>query len=101
MKYAPFCSVDIEFGKMDILKKLIEESCEDKKTVIVCDKMLSDMWGLTALIEKGVEKNHISWIDECPANPVPKELIKALNIVGNMEPVRIIAVGGGSAIDNA
>jgi len=99
MMYTPFCSVEIEFGNMETLKNLIESCSEEERIVTVCDRFTADLWGITPLIEEGVKAGHMAWLDSCPPNPTQKEVVKALETVGELDPVRIIAIGGGSTID--
>lgn len=99
MKYTPFCSVEIEFGNMHTLKDLISNYGTDRKAAVVCDRFTTDLWGITELIEKGIEDGHMVWIDKCPPNPTQTEVVKAIKTVGDLEPDEVLAIGGGSTID--
>ncbi|WP_130862520.1 phosphonoacetaldehyde reductase [Bacilliculturomica massiliensis] len=98
--YNPFCSVEIEFSNMQGLHDLINTG-GDKKTLIVCDVFTTDIWGITDEIKAGVAAGHLAWVDKCPGNPTQQDVYNALMAVKELDPVQIIAIGGGSTIDLA
>lgn len=99
MKYTPFCSVEIEFGNMQTLRDLINAHEDGERIAVVCDRFTTDMWEVTDLIEAGIKTGNMAWIDKCPSNPTPKEVVRAMEIVGDLKPTQILAIGGGSTID--
>lgn len=101
MGYNPFCSVEIEFSNMEGLHKLITGCDHNQKTLVVCDRFTTDIWGITQEIEQGVEAGILAWVDRCPGNPTQKDIFDALHTVGDLNPTQIFAIGGGSTIDLA
>lgn len=88
-----FAGVDIE----KILEKL-----NSKKIVIITDPMMSKM-GMTKKIEKVLENRDIKYeiFNEVEVNPSLESIKKALEKVGEFNPDKIIALGGGSTLDSA
>lgn len=101
MGYDPYCSVEIEFSNMEGLHKLITGCSHAQKTLVVCDRFTTDIWGITEEIENGAAKGILAWVDRCPGNPTQKDIYDALNTVGDLNPTQILAIGGGSTIDLA
>lgn len=101
MTYSPFCSVEIEFSNMEGLHKLITDCDHNQKTLVVCDRFTTDIWGITEEIEQGVSEGILAWVDKCPGNPTQKDIFDALHTVGDLDPTQILAIGGGSTIDLA
>lgn len=101
MSYDPYCSVQIEFSNMQGLHDLINNCDENKKTLVMCDRFTTDIWGITDEITAGVEAGYLAWVDKCPGNPTQKDIVDALEVVGDLEPTQIFAIGGGSTIDLA
>lgn len=101
MSYDPYCSVQIEFSNMQGLHDLINNCDESKKTLVLCDRFTTDIWGISDEIQAGVDKGYLAWVDKCPGNPTQKDIVDALEIVGDLNPTQIFAIGGGSTIDLA
>jgi alcohol dehydrogenase class IV len=101
MSYDPYCSVQIEFSNMQGLHDLINNCDESKKTLILCDRFTTDIWEISDEIQAGVDKGYLAWVDKCPGNPTQKDIVDALEIVGDLNPTQIFAIGGGSTIDLA
>lgn len=101
MSYLPFCSVEISFSNMQGLHDMIQNCNADNKTLVVCDAFTTDLWGITGDIEAGILAGHLAWVRKCPGNPNQKDVLDALLNVGDLEPTKIIAIGGGSTIDLA
>lgn len=101
MGYDPFCSVEIEFSNMEKLHQLITECDHSQKTLVVCDRFTTDIWGITEEIEAGVSAGILAWVDKCPGNPTQQDIFNALHAVGDLNPTQILAIGGGSTIDLA
>ncbi len=101
MKYDPYCAVEIEFSDMQGLHDVINHCDESKKTLVMCDKFTTDLWGITDEIQSGVDAGYLAWVSKCPGNPNQQDIIDALEIVGDLNPTQILAIGGGSTIDLA
>ena len=99
MSYLPFCSVEIEFSNMQGLHDLINSCDDDNKTLIVCDAFTTDLWGITDEIKAKVAEGHAAWISKCPGNPNQQHVVDTLKAVGDLNPTKILAIGGGSTID--
>ncbi len=101
MNYDPYCAVEIEFSDMQGLHDVIRHCDENKKTLVMCDKFTTDLWGITDEIQAGVDAGYLAWVSKCPGNPNQQDIIDALEIVGDLNPTQILAIGGGSTIDLA
>lgn len=99
MKYKPFCSVEVKFDTLQGLVDLINSCSKEEPTVVVADRLTTDIWGISHCIDKGVKDGYVAWVDKCPSNPTQREVISALEIAGDLNPDKIIAIGGGSSID--
>lgn len=99
MSYDPYCAVEIEFSNMQGLHDVINNCDESNKTLVMCDKFTTDLWGITDEIQAGVDAGYLAWVSHCPGNPTQQDIIDALNIVGDLNPTQILAIGGGSTID--
>lgn len=99
MKYNPFCSVEISFSNMEGLHELLTSVDHNMKTVVVADAFTTDLWNISDDIKAGINAGNIAWVDKCPPNPTQEDVVRALDIVGDLNPTQIIAIGGGSTID--
>ena len=60
-KYVPYCSVEIKFGTKEDLRAIVNDCGPDKKVLVVCEKFCTDMWELTADIEKNCAETGASF----------------------------------------
>lgn len=101
MAFIPFCSVEVAFGNMQTLHDLINTCSAECKTLVVCDKFTTDLWGITEDIQRGIDAGHMAWVSKVPGNPTQQDVVNALTAVRGMDPGQILAIGGGSTIDLA
>lgn len=99
--FGGFCPVEIYFVNRTQLQTLLLEYEENSIVVLVLDRELSGLLELQCMTEKLALRYNLIWIDRVKPNPVQSDIADALGIIRERVPVRIIAVGGGSAIDLA
>lgn len=95
--YNHYCLTEINFCDFNILKSYIKNIEEKENTVIIISKSASDRFNLTDLIST----NKFIWINSFNSNPTEIDIINSLKIIANNNVSKIIAIGGGSAIDLA
>ena len=93
--YDSFCETEIEFCNLDSIKKYLSE--ENQNTIIVMSKSSADRF----LISDLIKSKNLLWIDSFSTNPTQIDILDSLNIIKNNVKLfnKIIAIGGGSAID--
>lgn len=101
MSHVPFCSVEVQFGNMQTLHDMINDCGADRQVMVICDRFTTDLWGVTDEIQKHVTAGHMAWIDKIPSNPTQVEVFNGLKAIEHMDPVVVLAIGGGSTIDTA
>ena len=100
-KYVPYCSVEVKFGTKEDLRAIVNDCGPDKKVLVVCEKFCTDMWELTADIEKNVAAGNEFWMSQITPNPTQLDVYNGLKLIEGYDPDFILAIGGGSAIDTA
>ncbi len=100
-KYVPYCSVEIKFGTKESLRELVNDCGPDKKVLVVCERFCTDLWELTADIERNVAAGNEFWMDTITPNPTQQDVYNGLKLIEGCDPDFILAIGGGSAIDTA
>lgn len=95
--YDSFCETEIKFCDLDFIKKYLNE--ENQNTIIVMSKNSADRFLLSDIIKN---KNFL-WVNSFSNNPTQIDILNSLNIIKNNIKLynKIIAIGGGSAIDLA
>ena len=100
-KYVPYCSVEVKFGTKEDLRAIVNDCGPDKKVLVVCEKFCTDMWELTADIEKNCAEGNEFWMSQITPNPTQLDVYNGLKLIEGCDPDFILAIGGGSAIDTA
>ncbi|WP_297208444.1 phosphonoacetaldehyde reductase [uncultured Brachyspira sp.] len=95
--YNNYCLTEINFCDLNLLKNYIQNIEEKENTVIVISKSASERFCLSDL----VYKNKFIWINSFNSNPTEIDIINSLKIIASNNISKIIAIGGGSAIDLA
>jgi alcohol dehydrogenase class IV len=67
----------------------------------VADKTLLELIGQAEMPEKLARRYDLIWVDHVTPNPTQMDIITSLKKIGSKEPTWMVAVGGGSAIDQA
>lgn len=69
------------------------------KSVIIVSQSASQRFGINLLLHSLDEQNSIRWISSFSSNPTQEDIKKCLNTIGTFSFDKILAIGGGSAID--
>lgn len=93
------CPINIKFETLAYLESLLADCT--RPTVVLCDRVTGNIWGLSQIIERKEKDGAMVWIDGITANPTQADICHALEKVGTFEPAQILAIGGGSALDLA
>jgi len=105
MNYKPFCNTEILFcNKIELQQKLL--SLVEKNVVVIMSESSATRWGLIPFAKELEAKcesasGTFTWIKTVTSNPTQKDIIEALKLIMNKKIDKIIAFGGGSAIDLA
>lgn len=105
MNYKPFCSTEIEFSDKQELKQRLT-SLEIANIVLVMSESSAFRWDMIKFVEALQAQcnslgGRLIWIKSISKNPTQKDIIKALQKVGESKVELIIAFGGGSGLDLA
>ena len=95
--YNHYCLTEINFCDFNFLKNYIQNIEDKESTIMIITKSASDRFNLSDLIYT----NKFIWINSFNSNPTEIDIINSLKIISNNNASKIIAIGGGSAIDLA
>lgn len=105
MNHKPFCNTEILFNSLkDMEQKFL--SLNEKNILLIITESSVNRYNLSTFIDALYEKSKknngkLIWIQKVNANPSQKDIIDALNQIGETNIELIIAIGGGSVIDLA
>lgn len=97
----PFCTTEIIFAKKHEAEEILL-SIQAKHLVLLLSKTAAARWNLEEFVSSLATRfDSCIWIKTIPANPTQEDILQTLKLIGDMDVDKIIAIGGGSAIDLA
>ena len=95
-----FCSTAIEFVSLEELLGLPERFSSERILLLASETALK-RFGLEPFFNNLNASNNALWYKKCLPNPGFSEIADCISFLGDFRPDRIVALGGGSAIDLA
>ncbi|MDR2054739.1 MAG: phosphonoacetaldehyde reductase [Desulfovibrio sp.] len=101
VSFGGFCPVELYFLDLNGMYDILNEYPEGSTGILVADKTLLELIRQAEMPEKLAKRYDLIWVDHVTPNPTQMNILDSLKKIGSKEPTWMVAVGGGSAIDQA
>jgi alcohol dehydrogenase class IV len=99
--FGGFCPVELYFLDLKGMYDILNGYPEGSTGILVADKTLLELIRQADMPEKLAQRYDLIWVDHVTPNPTQRDILDSLKKIGSRDATWIVAVGGGSAIDQA